>query len=212
MTTRFRLFVALIVLAFPLALAAQPANELGLWVSSAQFEGSRFVDEDLAELELDFESNIGYGVSFSHYFTPALATEFSAHKLSADANIRVSGPGVPEFSFDGGELEVMAYAATVQWHFARGSRISPYVGAGAAYLTGEVTGEDFETGENVTTDLDNEVTWLANAGVNFGLTQSTALALDAKYIAYDPKAEGDPDSEREELNPIVISAGLRFRF
>lgn len=207
-----RILLVLIILAFPMALAAQPANEVGVFINTAQFDELREVDEDGFELELNFDENIGYGVNFTHFWSSNLATEFSAQQLSADAEITVSGPGLPPISIDGGELEVMAYAATVQWHFARGSRISPYVGAGAAFVTGEVSGGDVIDGEDFSTDLENEFTWLANAGVNFGLTDSIALGLDAKYIAYEPQAEGDPDEASEALNPLVLSAGLKFRF
>lgn len=207
-----RILLVLVVLAFPLALFAQPANEVGVWISTSQFDDTGFVDEDGIELELSFDENIGYGVSFSHFWSQSLATEFSAQQLSADAEITVSGPGLPTFEIDGGELEVMVYAATAQWHFARGSRISPYVGAGAALVTGEVSGGDEIDGEDFSTDLENEFTWLANAGVNFGLTDSLSLGLDAKYIAYEPNAEGDDEEASEELNPLVFSAGLKFRF
>jgi outer membrane protein W len=211
MKVTHRILLVLIVLAFPFALFAQPANEVGVWISTSQFEDTGFVDEGI-ELELSFDENIGYGVSFSHFWSQSLATEFSAQQLSADAEISISGPGLPPIDIDGGELEVMVYAATAQWHFARGSRISPYVGAGAAFVTGEISGGDVIEGEDFSTDLENEFTWLANAGINFGLTDSLSLGLDAKYIAYEPTADDDEDEASEELNPLVLSAGLKFRF
>lgn len=209
--SRIRFYIALVVLAFPIALAAQPVNEVGVFVNTAQWEEFRFAEEGV-EAELSFDENIGYGVNFTHYFSPNLATELSAQQLSADAEITVRGSGIPAFTIDGGELEVMVYAATVQWHFARGSRISPYVGAGAAYVTGEVEGGDEIDGEDFSTELENEFTWLANAGVNFGVTDSMSIGVDAKYIAYEPQAEGDPDEASEALNPLVLSAGVKFRF
>ena len=212
--SRFRYGLAVLAVVFPILAAAQqpPSNDVGVWVSTSQFDKTSETDPDVgAELSLEFDENIGYGVTFSHYWGNALALELGAQKLGGDLNLSVGGPAT-DFSAKIGELDLQAYSATLQWHFARGSRISPYIGGGAALVTADFDAEPIEGEPDEQVDLDNETTWLANAGVNFALTPSLSLGIDGKYIAYDPKGEGDTDDERLDVNPLVFSAGLRFRF
>jgi outer membrane protein W len=215
MMSRSRYFlVALAVVVFPILAAAQqlPANDVGVWVSTAQFDETSETDPDIgAEVSLEFDENVGYGVTFSHYWGNSLAVEFGAQKLGGDLNLSVEGPAA-DFTAKVGELDLQAYSATLQWHFARGSRISPYIGGGAAFVTADFDAEPIEGEPDEQVDLDNETTWLANAGINFALTPSLSLGIDGKYIAYEPKGEGDSDEDRLDVNPLVLSAGLRFRF
>ncbi|MEA2490664.1 MAG: outer membrane protein [Acidobacteriota bacterium] len=208
---RYLLLVAAVV--FPIMAAAQqPSNDVGVWVSTSQFDKTSETDPDLGgEVSIEFDENIGYGVTFSHYWGNALAVEFGAQKLGGDLNLSVEGPGA-EFTAKVGELDLQAYSATLQWHFARGSRVSPYIGGGAAFVTADFDAEPLEDEPAEQVDLDNETTWLANAGVNIALTPSLSLGIDGKYIAYEPKGEGDTDDDRLDVNPLVLSAGLRFRF
>ena len=209
-----KLLLALAVLAFPLSLTAQPANELGVFVSLPKFDSTTIVDPELGiEIELDFDEDMGYGVSYNRYWTPNLSTEFAVQNLGGDLEATVTD-GTTRITVDAGEINLMAYSGTVQWHFARGGRFAPYVGGGVAYMTGDIDipsdPDDPDFVENI--DLDNETTWLVNAGVNIGITDSIALAGDVKYISYDPKAEGDTDEGRVDVNPLIFSAGVKFRF
>lgn len=213
---RFSLYTAVALFVFSVTLSAQPASELGLFVSQSGFDTTTFTDPEVGvDVEIEFDEDMGYGVSFNHYWTPALSTEFAAQTLGGDVQITISD-NLTDVTFDAGEVDLMAYSATLQWHFARGSRFSPYIGGGAALLTGDVefpvdaTDPDNEDVETV--DLENEFTWVANAGIDIGLTGSLAINADAKYFAYEPKGDGDADEDRLDVNPLVISAGIKFRF
>lgn len=210
---RTLLLLSLALIATPLFAQTTPANDLGLWISSSAFDDTRIVDPELdVDARLEFDEDLGYGITFNHYWTNQFSTSFGAQRLSADMNVKVTD-GPTTITATLGDVDLTVYDATAQWHFPRGARVEPYVGAGVAFVTGDVSVSDFEDPELPSSlDLENETTWLANAGVNFNLTPRLAIGLDGKYIAYEPKGEGDTDEDRVDINPLVLSAGVRLRF
>lgn len=209
---RWILFAAALVI-FPLSLAAQtsPANDVGVFVTSSSYDHEFDFDG------IEFEEKAGYGVSYNRYWSDAISTEFAAQKLAADITyVPVFDDSLDEFEL--GEMDLTVISATAQWHFLRGGRVSPYAGVGLAHIQGEVETYEIETDpgeepiEAGTFDLESETTVVLNGGVDFNVTPSLAIGLDVKYIAYDPKGEGELDSDRVDLNPLVLAAGLKFRF
>ena len=198
-----RSLVLLSLLAFPLLGFAQ-SNELGIFISTSQFDDGEIQDADDI-LEVEFDEDMGYGVSFNRYWTQSFSTEFAYQKLGAD--LTVSFEDIAETA---GDLNLDILSATAQFHFARGSIISPYIGGGAAYISGEAGSIDVDEIEDA--DLENEFEWLANAGVNFNIGQSFGLFIDGKYILYEARAEGDDEDEAVDINPLVIAGGIKFRF
>jgi outer membrane protein W len=86
-----------------------------------------------------------------------------------------------------------------------------YVGAGVAFADADrFEFEDAETGD-FSEPVDSEISWVANAGLNFNFTPSFGAALDAKYIPYEATAGDGEEQLNLEINPLLISAGVRFR-
>jgi opacity protein-like surface antigen len=188
---------------FPLFAAAQN-NELGIFISTSQLEASD-IEEAGDIFEVDFEEDMGYGVLYNRFWMGGLSTEFAYQQLGADLTISAD-----DFSDQAAELDLDILSATAQLHFARGSMISPYIGGGLAYVSGEagaIDGNELES-EN----LENEVEFLVNAGLNVGFGRSFGLFVDGKYIMYSARGEGDSDGEALDLNPLIISGGVKFRF
>lgn len=186
-----------------------PANDIGVFINSASYDHE--IDFD----GFEFEEKAGYGVSYNRFWSDTISTEFAVQKLAADIRYE---PFLEDESFDLGEMDLTVISATAQWHFLRGGRVSPYAGVGLAHIQGEVETYAVETepGEEPieagTFDLESETTVLVNGGVDFNVSPALAIGLDLKYIAYDPKGEGELDSDRVDLNPLVVAAGLKFRF
>ena len=198
-----RSLVLLSLLAFPLFGFAQ-SNELGIFISTSQFDDGEIQDADDI-LEVEFDEDMGYGVSFNRFWTDSFSTEFAYQKLGADLTVSFE-----DIAADAGDLNLDILSATGQIHFARGSIISPYIGGGAAYISGEAGSIDVDEIEDA--DLENEFEWLANAGVNFNIGRSFGIFIDGKYILYEARGEGDSDDEAVEINPLVIAGGIKFRF
>lgn len=179
-------------------------NDLGVFISTSQFEDGE-IDDAGDIFDLEFEEDMGVGVLYNRFWTSSFSTEFAYQRLGAD--LTVSFEDIDE---EIGSLDLDILSATGQFHFAKGSMISPYIGGGVAYVSGEVGSIDNDELED--TDLENEVEFLANAGLNVGLGRSFVIFLDGKYILYEARGEGDSDDDALEVNPLIISGGIKFRF
>jgi opacity protein-like surface antigen len=197
------LVFSLFLFLFPLAAAAQ-SNELGVFISTSQFDDSEINDAgDI--FDVDFDEDMGYGILYNRYWFGGFSTEFAYQRLGAD--LTVSFEDITE---DAGDLDLDILSATGQFHFARGSLLSPYIGGGVAYVSGEAGFIDED--ELQSADLENEVDFLVNAGVNVGLGPRFSLFLDGKYVMYEANGEDDPDEEALDINPLIISGGVKLRF
>jgi opacity protein-like surface antigen len=191
------------LLLLPLTAAAQN-NELGVFISTSQFDDGE-IDEAGDIFDVEFEEDMGVGLLYNRFWMGGFSTELAYQRLGAD--LTLSAGDVAE---DLGELDLDILSATAQLHFAKGSMISPYIGGGLAYVSGEAGSID--EGELTTENLESEVEFLANAGLTVGLGSRFAVFLDGKYILYEARGEGDSDGEALDINPLIISGGIKLRF
>ena len=199
-----RTLVVLSLFLLPLAATAQPMNELGVFISTSQFDDSE-ISDGVDTLDIEFDEDMGYGLLYNRFWTSGFSTELAYQKLGADLTLSFE-----DITEDAGSLDLDMLTATAQLHFARGSMLSPYVGGGVAYVSGEVGSID--QAELQSADLENELDFLVNAGLNLGIGQSLSIFLDGKYVMYEAREEGVPDDEAVDINPLIISAGVKWRF
>lgn len=198
-----RLFIAFSILLLPLTATAQ-MNDLGVFISTSQFDDGEI--EDAGDIfDLEFDEDMGYGVLYNRFWTNSFSTEFAYQKLGADLTVSLE-----DIAADAGSIDLDILSATAQLHFARGGVISPYIGGGAAYISGQAGSIDGEELEDA--DLEKEIDFLANAGLNLAVGQSLVVFLDGKYVMYEARGEGDPEDSALELNPLILSGGIKFRF
>ncbi|HEY0160207.1 MAG TPA: OmpW family outer membrane protein [Thermoanaerobaculia bacterium] len=195
--------IVLSLLLLPLTAAAQN-NELGVFISTSQLDESE-INEAGDIFDVEFDEDMGFGVLYNRFWIGGFSTELAYQRLGADLTVSAE-----DITADVGELDLDVLSGTAQLHFGRGGFISPYIGGGLAYISGEAGAID--EGELQSVDLENELEFLANAGINVGLGRSFAVFLDGKYIVYEARGQGDPDDEALELNPLIISGGVKFRF
>lgn len=205
--SRARSLLALVLLLFPVTLAAQ--SDIGFWVSKPSFDSTEFFEDDVVApaFELSFDEDMGYGVTWTHGFG-SYALELGAQKMGGDVVISVG-----DDSTTAGEIDITALTGTLQWRFMPGGRITPYIGGGLAYMTGEVEFAPIdEPTEDDEVELESQTTWLANAGLTIKLSDRLAIGGDVKYIPYDPTDEDGAEEDAVDINPLVFSVGLRIRF
>jgi outer membrane protein W len=196
---RIHCVIGLVLVLSALPLVAQ-TNDVGVWYSTAQLKDSA---------GLSFDNAKGYGVSFNHFWTGALSTEFSVSSLRANGGIDIAGTR----ALDVGRLKLMPFTANLQWHIARGSMFAPYIGGGLAYVSAkDLSSADLDTAGIGRVKIDHKASWDANAGVNIGIGKMFAVALDGKYIKYEPDSSAAGSTEKLKLDPVVISAGIRLRW
>jgi outer membrane protein W len=180
-----RSFLLALLLAFPLD-AQTLNNELGVSFGRAGL-GTDAADESTADT---------IGLSFNHYWTPAISTRFSVTEF-----------GIQAFRLDlgtGRSLDMNAISAAVEYHVMRDNILSPYAGAGIAYVESEI--HQIHGGE---LSAGREVAPLVTVGADLNFARRFAVGFDGTYLMYRPEYAviGTTD-----LDPFTISATLKYRW
>ncbi|HUF17701.1 MAG TPA: OmpW family outer membrane protein [Thermoanaerobaculia bacterium] len=204
-----------IAMFFSMALAALPlcaqSVDFGLWAVSPELQGDNRID-DASDLEINFDEEIGWAVTADIFWTPRLSTEVGIYSFSADGSLDIGG--ILDDSINLGALDIVPITLTLRAHFG-GERFDFYVGAGGAYATfDDLESDELRLGGVEFIEIDDEFTWLANAGLSIRLTQSLRLGIDAKWIPLEVTAIDNLglDEVELELDPLLISGGVIFRF
>jgi outer membrane protein W len=161
------------------------------------------------------KNGFGVDISGTYFFTDNLASEFSlgmiCHKYN-DRAVNLGGAKNKAFTFP--------LTATAQYHVMPGSQVSPYVGAGVAYIFthsgkdvvqgarinkgfGGVVqlGLDVKASDMVGFNLDVKKYFMRNKTVNVG----KVAASGTNFV----NTKGDVT---KKYSPIVLSAGVSFKF
>src|SRR5690606_38133088 len=86
------------------------------------------------------------------------------------------------------------------------SRIQPYVGIGVNYT-------NFDTDSNFDADIDDSWGFAAQVGVDLSIAENILVGMYGHYAEVDPDATiNDKDVGGIEIDPLVIGAGLTYRF
>ena len=204
--------VCSIFLAVPIA--AQQ-NEIGVFATYTTLESTEVEDPEFPDdtASIDFDSDLGYGLSYNRYWSENFSTEFAANRITAGTGLSFTSPGIPDEEFDFGELELQTFSAIAQLHFGTGL-IDPYLGAGIVHVAGSISLNDafVEPGDSNSVDFESKTTWIANAGIDLRLGPSFAIGADVKYFPYEAIEDGGIEDEAIDLNPLVIGAAVKFRF
>lgn len=198
----YRVLFVLFVLAFSARMFAQ--SEIGISINGSELDETRF-DDGEEEITIDFDEGIGLGLTYNHFFGPRFSVEGALNTLSADMNVGASGgPAV-----EAGEISALALTGMGLFHFNTDGRFQPYLGGGIAFIGGEfepnIAGED-------AIDLETDTTWTVALGANIRVTERVFISVESKYIEWGAKPEDEPESDRLDLDPLLLSAGVKFRF
>lgn len=203
--------LALLLLVAGVPLLAQDdagrAKSLTVWASQADVDTTELPDG----FGTDFESQFSYGASANMFFTRHIAAEVSVFSLRSSADLRLDD----QVSLNLGKLELMPVMVGAQFHILGQSRFDPYIGAGGAYvMANDLFSADLETVGLGAIRLEDKVTYYLNAGLGVQLTSGLAIVADGRYIAYETGSESTVTGVNQdlELNPLILSAGLRLRF
>lgn len=200
---------------FSAALIAAPLSaqnvDFGIWATSTTLQGDNLIDED-ADIEIELDENIGWGGTVDVFWGSTFSTELGVYGFDADGAIRIGGP--LDETIDLGSLDVMPITLTLRAHFG-GERFEGYVGAGGAFVTFDnLESDDLLLVGIDSIDIDDETTWLANAGFSVGITGRLRVGVDAKWIPLEALGVDNLGNEEVpiELDPLMLSGGLIWRF
>jgi len=163
------------------------------------------------------KSGSGFGVEANVYVARSLSIDAGVGQADTRAWLDL-GSGAAVIPL--GSLQLRPITLAAQWHLAPRASFDLYAGAGAMYLMSGSFHDEALTDLGITRlDIDNKFAPMANAGVIYGITPSIAIDFDAKYSkikasAHSRSAAGADTSEAFDvrLDPLVYSAGVRFRF
>lgn len=202
------LILTMALIALPMS--AQSGIDIGVWAVSTTLQGDNVIN-DVDDIEIEFDEEIGYGVTADVFWTDLISTEIGLYGLKSDSTMVL---GFLDETVNLGSLDIMPVTLTLRLHFG-GDRFDGYVGAGGVYAMFEnLRSSDLELGGTEHLDIDDETGWLANAGFSVRITNSLAIGVDAKWIPLDVTVEDDQELEAIdlELDPLMISGGLLLRF
>jgi outer membrane protein W len=212
---RSRILMLLVALALPVSLFAQ-SNAVSVFVNHPTFRSTSATDpvEDVT-ISIKFDSKVGYGASYDRFFSPNLSAQFLAQKLRGDTKVSVSGGGA-SFTENAGTLDATQYDAALHWHFGTGA-MKPYVGIGLGAIQGaklNIPADATDSGTAESFSLDNKITWVADAGLDFRISPNASITVTAKYMPYSSGIGAEPGDpiQRLKLDPLTFAAGVQWRF
>lgn len=202
-----RLKWLLVVLVAALPLFAQERNtRISVFVSQVSIDEAELDDD----FDTEFEDGTGYGLAASSSFNRFLGVEAAIFSLRNESRLLFEGAA----PFELGRVDLVPITVGVQAHLTGGMRFDPYVGAGAAYvMANDLYSEDLDIVGIGRVEVDNEFTYYLNAGIGFDFTDRFGIAIDGRFIPYEPSTRGASGEDVElDLSPTILSAALRFRF
>ena len=166
-------------------------------------DGDGFVDG--TNLATDVRHAVTPEVDITYFFDDNIAAELiaatSKHEVDA-SNLNL------------GEAWILPPTLTLQYHFQRDQKFSPYVGAGINYSVfyGETEGNGFQ-------DLDVKGGWgyALQAGFDYWVDENWGFNFDVKYVDLDVDVKvvsnGNTLTATDaDLDPFIVGAGVSYRF
>lgn len=162
------------------------------------------------EFDTEFDDGTGFGLAASAPINRFLGVEAAIFSLRNESRLLFQG----EAPFELGRADLVPIMVGVQAHLTGGRRFDPYIGAGGAYvIASDLYSEDLDVVGIGRIEVDSEFTYYLNAGIGFDFTDRFGLAVDGRFIPFEPSTQAAAGEEVElDLSPTVISAALRFRF
>ena len=193
--------LAFLLLAATAALAQD--NSVVLRLTSSQFSGERASIVGEESLPFSLSSNAGYGIGFTHRFSPRFSAAFDVMRLRPDVKTDVGGVGI-----DGGTLALTPVTAIARVH---GRYV--YAGAGLAYvMTGDLRSADLDSAGIGSVSVDNDLTYVLNAGVSVPAGTSLHIDFDARYFPARVDASTSAGHGNLKFNALLLGVGLGWRF
>lgn len=202
-----KIVVLLIVLATPLE-AQDRDMTIAAWASQVQMQG----ENEFEGFSSEFDDGTAIGLSVNRFFGRMLSVEASVFSLRNDVTLQIDES---QAVIDLGKANLTPITLGAQLHLAGRSRFDPYIGAGGAYvLAGDLHSPDLEVGERGRLELDDKLTWYANAGIGVEIVRGFAVVADGRYLAYETSSRSTVTGGEEDIDftPLLLSLGLRFQF
>ncbi len=184
------------------------------WLSKDRFQFRLRAIDVIADGDGSVTQN-GLKTDVDNFVTPELdVSYFFTKNIAAELIAATSEHGITAGGLELGDAWILPPTLTLQYHFAPDNAFSPYIGAGLNYslFYGENDGPGFSN-----LKVDGGVGYAVQAGFDYWLSDNWGLNLDVKYIKLDVDVDVDLgathlDADNVNLDPIILGAGLSYRF
>lgn len=185
-------------------LLAYGAGDLYTRVGVAKVEPKSDNGEILGGAEVDVDDDSAFAFTLGYRFTDKLGVELLAAE-PFDHDFEVEG-------VTGGSTDHLPPSLTLQYYPLGGTpaRVQPYAGLGVNYT--RFSDEQVDV-PGVALELDDSWGVAAQLGVDLLIDEHWALNAAAWYLDIDADASLNGDEVGTvEIDPVVVMAGLSFRF
>jgi outer membrane protein W len=190
------------------SLSAQSTSATLYLSAQVNDDDSRFSDDP--DVFAGFDTGGGFGLSLSRMFGRNLSGELAVFRLSSSGEIREEGTGM---SLDLGDLELTPIVGMLRYHFRPGQRVDVYAGAGLArVLADDLDTADLRAEGLAPIEIEDETAAVAGLGVIVSVSPRWSVVFDARYLPLDVTGRTGGQSESVDLNPLILSAGVRIGF
>lgn len=155
-------------------------------------------------LDVQVDSQVGPTVNINYAFTPNLVLDVLG-ALPFKHDIALNGSKA-------GSTKHLPPTVSLQYHFAPGAKIDPYVAAGLNYT---MFWEDKLDNSNASFELKNSWGLAGQVGVDFALdnARTWVLGVDLRYIDIDSDAYVNGDKVGTvNIDPLAYGVNLGYRF
>jgi outer membrane protein W len=180
----------------------------GHWLEKSGEDESENVFAGRA-VDFDFGSGSGVGVGLLYEFSSRWGVEVKASFARMDVTARSVLPDAV-FLLDLGGVNAVPVTAVLQWRPLE-REWNPYIGAGGAQLFLS----DLSAAPGSSIDFKATTGLVLNGGLDVGLSERWLINVDLKYIPFETASEarsGLGPAERVRFEPLLASAGMRYRF
>jgi len=190
-----------------LALHAAPASAQAhgktqeLHAYGGQLFGDKLTDTAISGTRPELDDDITYGIRYGYNFTDAWGLELSIGETPTSVT-KLAGNDV--------DLDLTTVDFDAVWHFNTGSRVVPYVVAGAGYASADLDHpiQGTANGQAVRINDDSGFTLNAGVGAKFYATDRFMVRLEARYRYLD----GVLDRFDNSLNTVETTLGVGWQF
>lgn len=176
------------------------SNTVTLFATSQHNGGSSSFPGDPGEnLTIEFDTGTGFGASYARALRGRWSVEGALFRTKSDVDIRAGALG----SQNVGDVTLTSFTGMLRAHSQSAGAFNAYAGAGVGYAM---------PSDIADVSVDNELTLAVGAGVTWDFSPRAGLVLDARYLPLTLKGNVDGEAAEADMNPLLVSAGLRLRF
>lgn len=153
-------------------------------------------------------------LDFTYFFTPYLAANLIAASTEHELTVKNTAIG----NLNLGKIWALPPTLTLQVHPFPAARFSPYIGAGLNYTVFYGYNRGARTAALRDTAVSNTPGFALVAGIDYEVAPNWVVNLDFKKLFLSPdvavgtRIPGVKVHGSADLNPIVVGAGIRYRF